>query len=62
MLDTVVRSGEDVCCSVVFTLCLVVRVADAICYLLSPMVISVRVPESGLLTSPVRTECGTFVI
>ena len=40
MLDTVVMSGDDVCCSVVFgTLvggvcvqCYVVRVADDICY------------------------------
>ena len=30
-----------------------------ICYLLSSVVISVRVPESGVfITSPVRTECG----
>ena len=40
MLDTVVMSGDDVCCSVVFGtlvgvfvfLCYVVRVADDICY------------------------------
>ena len=42
MLDTVVMSGDDVCCSVVFgprvgvfvfsVMCYVVRVADDICY------------------------------
>ena len=35
MLDTMVISGDDVCCSVVFWhsgLCYVVRVADDICY------------------------------
>ena len=39
MLDTVVISGDDVCCSVVFgtlvsvfVFSVVVRVADAICY------------------------------
>ena len=55
VLDTMVMSGEYVCCSVVFgTLfgvwvqCYVVRVADDICYLLSSMVISVRLLESGV--------------
>ena len=37
VLDTVVISGEDVCCSVVLALwlvcqCYVVRIADDICY------------------------------
>ena len=56
MLDTVGISGDCVCCSVVFgTLVGVfvhsvmwVRVADDICYKLSSVVISVRVPESGV--------------
>ena len=51
MLDTVVISGDDVCCSVVFGWCVcvqcyVVRVADDICYYLSSIVISIRMPES----------------
>ena len=58
MLDTVVMSGDDVCCNVVFgtlvgvfvfsVMCYVVRVADDICYKLSSVVISVRVPDSGV--------------
>ena len=58
MLDTVVISGDDVCCSVVFdtlvgvfvfsVVCYVVRVANDIFYLLASVIISVRVPESGV--------------
>ena len=40
-----------------------VPVADDICYLLSSVVISVRVPEvDSAFTSPVRTDCGMFVM
>ena len=58
VLDIVVISGDDVCCSVVFGtlvgefvfsgMCYVVRVADDICYLSSSVVISAPVPESGV--------------
>ena len=56
MLDTVVISGDDVCCSVVFRTLVgvfvfsvyVVRVADDICCYLPFVVIGVRVPESGV--------------
>ena len=53
MLDTVVMSGDDVRCSVVFAtlvgvFSVMVRVADDICHELSSVVISVRVPESGV--------------
>ena len=40
MLDTVVISGEDVCCSVLF--------GTLVGVLLYSVVISVRVPESGV--------------
>ena len=51
VLDIVVLSGEDVCCSVVFVTLVGVflnRVADNICCLLPYVIISVRVPESGV--------------
>ena len=44
-VDTVVISGDDVCCSVVFGTLLGVCVY---CYYLSSVVISVRVPERGV--------------
>ena len=71
MLDTVVISDEDVCCSVLFGTLVGVSVFSVMwsellmtsaisCPLL---VISVRVPECGYaFTSPVRTECGMFVM
>ena len=40
MLDTVVMSGDDVCCSVVF--------GTLVGVFVSSVVISVRVPESGV--------------
>ena len=43
MLDTVVMSGDDVCCSVVF-------------------VTLVGVFVFSVMSSPVRTECGMFVM
>ena len=53
MLDTLVISGDDVCCSVVLsTLVGMFSVMWSqllmTCYLLFSVVISVRVPESGV--------------
>ena len=53
MLDTVVMSGDDVCCSVVFGT------------LIGVFVFSVMWSEflmTSAITSPVRTECGMFVM
>ena len=69
MLDTVVISGEDVCCSVVFdTLVGVFSVmwsellmTSAISCPLWPSVYECHKVECAL-TSPVRTECGMFVM
>ena len=67
MLDTVVISGDDVCCSVVFGTLIgmfvfsVVRVADDICYQLSSVVISVRVPESGVCVHISDKDCVWYV-
>ena len=69
MLDTVVMSGDDVCCSVVFgTLVGVFSVmwselmmTSAIsCPLWSSVCECQRV--ECVFTSPVRTECGMFVM
>ena len=72
MLDTVVMSGDDVCCSVVFGTLVGVFVfsfmwsellmTSAISCL--SVVISVRVPESGVCVhiSRCRTECSMFVM
>ena len=69
MLDTVVMSGDDVCCSVVFgTLVRVFSVmwsgllmTSAIsCPLWSSVYECQRVECA--FTSPVRTECGIFVM
>ena len=58
MLDTVVISGDDVCCSVVFgTLVGVLCVIS--CSLWSSVYECQRVECA--FTSPVRTECGMFV-
>ena len=71
MLDTVVISGEDVCCSVVFG-CLVgvfvfsVMLSELLmtcansCPLWSPVYECRRVQCA--FTSPVRTECDMFVM
>ena len=47
MLDTVVISGEDVCCSVVFGILIGVFVFHKV---------------ECAFTSPVRTVCGMFVM
>ena len=71
MLDTVVISSEDVCCSVLFGTLVGVFVfslmwsellmTSAISFpLWSPMYECQRVECA--FTSPVRTECGTFVM
>ena len=72
MLDTVVMSGDDVCCGVVFATLVGVFVfsvmwsellmTSAISF---PLWSSVYECQSGLecaFTSPVRTECGMFVM
>ena len=72
MLDTVVISGDDVCCSVVFGTLVGVFVfsvmwsellmsSDICCPLWSSVYECQRVEECAF-TSPVRTECGMFVM
>ena len=69
MLDTVVMSGDDVCCSVVFDTLVGVFVF-CVMWLLIPSAISCplwsRVCECQRMecafTSPVRTDCGMFVM
>ena len=69
MLDTVVISGDDVCSSMLFgTLVGVFSVtwsellitSDISCHLWSP-VYECQIMECAF-TSPVRTECGMYVI
>ena len=69
MLDTVVISGDDVCCSVVFGTLVVVfsgmwselLMTSAIsCPLWSSVYECQRVECA--FTTPVRTECGMFVM
>ena len=66
MLDTVLSSGDDVCCSVVFGTLVVFSVmwllmTSAIsCPLWSSVYECQRVECA--FTSPVRTECGMFVM
>ena len=71
MLDTVVMSGDDVCCSVVFGTLVGVFVFSVMwsellmtsaisCPLRSSVYVSQRV--ECVLTTPVRTECGMFVM
>ena len=71
MLDTVLISGDDVCCSVVFGTLVVVFVFNVMwsqllmtsaisCLLWSSMYQCQRVECA--LTSLVRTECGMFVM
>ena len=69
MLDTVVISGEYVCCSVVFgtldgvfsVMCSELLMTSAICCPLWSSVYECHKMECAF-TSPVRTECGRFVI
>ena len=71
MLDTVVMSGDDVCCSVVFGTLVGVFVFSVMwsellmtsaisCPLWSSVYECQRV--ECVFTSPVRTECGMFVM
>ena len=66
MLDTVVMSGDDVCCSVVFGTLVGVFVWSELltsaisCPLWSSVYECQRVECA--FTSPVRTECGMFVM
>ena len=71
MLDTVVISGEDVCCSVVFGTLVGVFVFSVMwsellmtsaisCPLWSSVYECQRV--EGVFTSPVMNECGMFVM
>ena len=72
MLDTVVISGEDVCCSVVFGTLVGVFVFSVVMWSELLMTSAINSPlwssvykchkmECGF-TSPVRTECGMFVM
>ena len=71
VLDTVVISGEDVCCSVVFGTLVGVFVfsvmwskllkKSAICCSLWSLVYEYHKVECAF-TSPVRTECDMFVM
>ena len=71
MLDTVVISGEDVCCSVVFGTLVAVFVfsimwsellmPSAMCCPLWSSVYECHKVECTF-TSPVKTECGMFVM
>ena len=71
MLDTVVMSGDDVCCSVVFGTLVGVFVfsvmwsellmTSAISFPLWSSVYECQRVECAF-TSPVRTECGMFVM
>ena len=71
MLDTVVMSGDDVCCSVVFDNLVGVFVLSGMwsellmtsaisCPLWSSVYECLKVECA--FTSPVRTECGMFVM
>ena len=71
MLDTVVISGEDVCCSVMFSTLVDVSVFSIMwsellmtstisCPLWSSVYECQRVEFA--FTSPVRTECGMFMM
>ena len=71
MLDTVVISGEDVCCSVVFGILVGVFVFSVMCSeLLMTSAVSCPLWSSVYechkaecaFTSPVRTECGMIVM
>ena len=71
MLDTVVRSGDDFCCSVVFgTLVGVFVLSVMLSEFLMTSAISCPIWSSVYeckrvkcaFTSPMRTECGMFVM
>ena len=68
MLDTVVMSGVDVCCSAVLALWFVFSVMWSELLMTSaigcPLWSSVYECQRGecAFTSPVRTECGMFVM
>ena len=65
MLDTVVQSGDDVCCSVMFDTLVGVLVFSVMwSELLMASAISCPLWSSVecAFTSPVRTECGMFVM
>ena len=71
MLDIVVISGDDVCCSVVFGTLVGVFVFSVMwSELLMPSAISCPLWSSmyqcqkvvRAITSPMRTECGSFVM
>ena len=61
MLDTVVISGDDVCCSVVFS---VMWSELLVTYAMSPLWLSVHECQrvECAFTSPVKAECGMFVM
>ena len=69
MLDTVVISGEYVCCSVVFVTLVDVfsvlwselLITSSICCPLRSSVYECHKVERAF-TSPLRTECGMFVM
>ena len=71
MLDTVEISGEEVCCSVMFgtlvgvfvfsVVCSELLMISAISYPLLSSVYEYQRVECAF-TSPVRTECGMFVM
>ena len=63
MLDTVVMSGDDVCCSVVFGTLVGVFVFSVMWseLLMWSSVYECQRVECAF-TSPVRTECGMFVM
>ena len=71
MVDTVVISGEDVCCSAVFGTLVSVFVFSVMWSEL-PMTSAISCPlwssvyechkVDSAFTSPVRTECGMFVM
>ena len=62
MLDSVVISGDDVCCSVVFGTLVGVLV---FCVMWSQLLMTsdISCPQcTSAFTSQVRTECGMFVM
>ena len=59
MLDTVVMSGDDVCCSVVFGTLVGVFVFSV---MWSELLMTSAISCPLWSSSPVRTECGMFVM
>ena len=74
MLDTVVISGDDVCCSVVFGTLIGVFVGHVFSVMWSELLMTSPIScplwssvyecqrVECAVTSPVRTECGIFVM